>query len=173
MFGLKKRNKKPEEKVNLEYEKDHNKAMKLMGEQKFKEAIKYFDMAILKNENHSASWNNKGIAYLSMGQFDKALTCFEKVLSITPNDNMARYNKGFVLYSLGLYEEAIKTLAEFILAQNKKDDFYKYGLYMEAKCYINLKDYQAAANTLKLLIKVDKNFKDTKKILSEVLEKLK
>ena len=172
MFGIKKRNKQPEEKVKPEYEKDHETAMKLMGEQKFKEAIKYFDLAISKNENHASSWNNKGIAYLSMGQFEKALDCFEKVITITPNDNMAKYNKGFVLYSLERYEEAIKVLAEFSINQPKKDDFYKFGLYMEAKCYIALENYQAAVNTLKLLIKTDKNFKDTKKLLNEVLEKL-
>lgn len=173
MFGIKKRNKLPKEKINLEYEEDHKKAMKLMGEHKFKESITYFDKAIAKNENHTASWNNKGIAYLSMGQFEKALPCFEKVLTITPNDNMARYNKGFVLYSLERYDEAITILTEFSLAQNKKDEFYKYGIYMQAQCYINLKDYKSAANTLKLLIKVDKDFKDTKSILNEVLEKLK
>ena len=173
MFGMKKRNEEEKDKITPKYEEYHKKAMTLMSEQKFKESIEYFDKAISENENDTASWNNKGIAYLSMGQFEKALTCFEKVISITPNDNMARYNKGFVLYSLERYEEANTTLTEFLISKKNKDEFYKYGLYMQAQCYINLENYQSAANTLKLLIKVDKNFKDTKSILSEVLEKLK
>ena len=170
---MKKRNNNEKTKSTPKYEEYHNKAMKLMEEQKFKEAIEYFDKAISENENYTPSWNNKGITYLSMGQFEKALICFENVIKITPNDNMAKYNKGFVLYSLERYEEAITTLTEFSIAQKKKDEFYKYGLYMQAQCYIKLENYQTAANTLKLLIKVDKNFKDTKNILNDVLEKLK
>jgi len=74
---------------------------------------------------------------------------------------MAWYNKGYVLLLMEEYEES-KKVFDFFLAryENKVDDFYKFGLFLRAKCYYGLKDYENALISADEALEMDGNFKE-------------
>lgn len=61
----------------------------LLLENKFEEALGFFEQALLLNQNDPELWNNKGIALRSIGRYDEALECFNKSLELDPRDNKA------------------------------------------------------------------------------------
>ena len=65
------------------------KAKILLEENKFEEALGFFEQALLMNQNDPELWNNKGVALRSMGRYDEALECFNKSLELDPRDKNA------------------------------------------------------------------------------------
>ena len=61
----------------------------LMRENKFEEALAFFDQALLLNQNDPELWNYKGIALRSIGRYNEALDCFNKSLELEPRDKKA------------------------------------------------------------------------------------
>lgn len=62
---------------------------KLLDEDKFEDALGFFEQALLLNQNDPELWNYKGIALRSMGRYDEALECFNKSLELDPRDKKA------------------------------------------------------------------------------------
>ena len=61
----------------------------LLEENKFEEALAFFDQALLLNLNDSELWNYKGVVLRSIGRYDEALECFNKSLELDPRDKSA------------------------------------------------------------------------------------
>ena len=61
----------------------------LLEENKFEEALGFFEQALLLNQNDPELWNNKGVALRSIGRYDEALDCFNKSLELDPRDKTA------------------------------------------------------------------------------------
>ena len=61
----------------------------LLEENKFEEALGFFEQALLLNENDPELWNHKGVALRSIGRYDEALECFNKSLELDPRDKKA------------------------------------------------------------------------------------
>ncbi len=61
----------------------------LLEENKFEEALGFFDQALLLNQNDPELWNYKGIVLRSIGRYDEALECFNKSLELDPRDKTA------------------------------------------------------------------------------------
>ena len=61
----------------------------LLAENKFEEALGFFEQALLLNQNDPELWNNKGVALRSIGRYDEALECFNKSLELDPRDKKA------------------------------------------------------------------------------------
>ncbi len=61
----------------------------LLEENKFEEALGFFDQALLLNQNDPELWNYKGVALRSIGRYDEALECFNKSLELDPRDKKA------------------------------------------------------------------------------------
>ena len=61
----------------------------LLSQDKFEEALGFFEQALLLDQNDPELWNNKGVALRSMGRYDEALECFNKSLEIEPRDKSA------------------------------------------------------------------------------------
>ncbi len=61
----------------------------LLEENKFEEALGFFEQALLLNQNDPQLWNYKGVALRSIGRYDEALECFNKSLELDPRDNTA------------------------------------------------------------------------------------
>ena len=61
----------------------------LLEENKFEDALGYFEQAVLLNQNSPELWNYKGVALRSIGRYDEALECFNKSLELDPRDNTA------------------------------------------------------------------------------------
>lgn len=65
------------------------KGKSLLVENKFEDALGFFDQALLLNQNDPELWNYKGIALRSMGRYNEALECFNKSLELDPRDKKA------------------------------------------------------------------------------------
>jgi Flp pilus assembly protein TadD len=65
------------------------KAKTLLENNKFEEALGFFEQALLMNQNDPELWNHKGVALRSMGRYDEALECFNKSLELDPRDKNA------------------------------------------------------------------------------------
>ncbi len=64
-------------------------AKTLLENNKFEEALGFFEQALLMNQNDPELWNHKGVALRSMGRYDEALECFNKSLELDPRDKNA------------------------------------------------------------------------------------
>ena len=61
----------------------------LLAENKFEDALGFFEQALLLNQNDPELWNNKGIALRSLGRYEESMECFNKSLEIEPRDKYA------------------------------------------------------------------------------------
>lgn len=61
----------------------------LLKENKFEEALGFFEQALLLNQNDSELWNYKGVVLRSIGRYNEALECFNKSLELEPTDKNA------------------------------------------------------------------------------------
>ena len=61
----------------------------LMDEEKFDDALGFFEQALLLNQNDPDLWNNKGVALRSLGRYEESMECFNKSLEIEPRDKFA------------------------------------------------------------------------------------
>ncbi len=76
--------------ANMDQIKDLvEKAKTLLENNKFEEALGFFEQALLMNQNDPELWNHKGVALRSMGRYDEALECFNKSLELDPRDKNA------------------------------------------------------------------------------------
>ena len=58
----------------------------LLEDDKFEEALGFFEQALLLNQNDPELWNYKGVVLRSIGRYDEALECFNKSLELDPRD---------------------------------------------------------------------------------------
>jgi Flp pilus assembly protein TadD len=61
----------------------------LLEDDKFEEALGFFEQALLLNQNDPELWNYKGVVLRSIGRYDEALECFNKSLELDPRDKAA------------------------------------------------------------------------------------
>lgn len=155
-----------------EAEMYYNQAMSFLGQGEINKSLEFFDKALKIDNQYSPAWNNKGVALLNLEKYEDALKCFQTVFELNPMDNMALYNVGYVFLMLDNYQESVKTLELFRQRYTKKDDFYKFALYLEAKGLYGLKEYQKSVELLKKALKKDKNFKEAHELLNLVLKEM-
>jgi lipoprotein NlpI len=151
----------------------YNQAMSFLGQGETSKSIEFFDKTLRIDEQYSPAWNNKGVALLNLEKYDEALKCFQRVFELNPMDNMALYNVGYVFLMLEEYQDSVKTFELFRQRYTKKDDFYKFALYLEAKSLYNLKEYQKSSELLKKALKKDKKFNEAHELLNQVLKEMK
>jgi len=79
----------------------------LLQQNKFQEAITYFDRVLEIDPNNIDVLNNKGTALAKIGKLDEAITYFDRVLEIDPNIVETLQNKGMVLVEMKKPNEAL------------------------------------------------------------------
>lgn len=65
------------------------KGRSLLEDEKFDDALDFFEQSLLSNQNDPDLWNYKGIALRSLGRYEDAIKCFNKSLKIDPRDKNA------------------------------------------------------------------------------------
>ncbi len=159
--------------VNKETEMFHKQAMSFLAQGEIKEAIKFFDKALKYDDQYFPSLNNKGIALLELKDYKKAEECFQQVVLLNPADKMALYNRGYALLMLGDYNESVKIFDYFLSNISQKSEFFRYGLYLQARGFYELKEYDKALMLLRDALKKDKNFNEAQELLTQVLKEIK
>jgi len=155
-----------------EAEMFYKQAMSFLEQGKVDKSIEFFDSALKIDKDYVSAWNDKGVALMEFGKYQDALECFEQVVRLEPGDNMAWYNRGYVLLILEEYQESVNTFDLFLGRYSKKDDFYKYALYLRAQGLYNLKEYDESLKLIKKALKIDKTFKEARNLMELVGEKL-
>lgn len=158
--------------TNKETEMFHKQAMALLEQGEIQKSIEFFDKALEYDDEYFPAWNNKGIAFLELEDYPKALECFEQVSRLNPADKMGLYNKGYVLLMLEEYGESVKIFDFFVSTCSKKNDFFKFALYLQAKGLYGLKKYDNAILLLNDAIKMDKKFKEAQELRSLILKEM-
>jgi tetratricopeptide (TPR) repeat protein len=95
-----------------------NMGISLFDEERFEEAIKYYDK-VLAFELSCIALNNKGNALRRLGRFDESLCCFEEALKLNTEHSAPWHGKANVLVDLGkiddtlfFYDKALKAHPE-------------------------------------------------------------
>jgi tetratricopeptide (TPR) repeat protein len=159
--------------ANKEAEMFYKQAMSFLGQGEARKAIEFFDKALKFDDKYFPAWNNKGVALLELKDYRQAEECFEKVIRINPADKMALYNRGYALLMLGEYQQSVEIFDFFLANTSKKSDFFKYGLYLQAKGFYGLKEYDKARSLLKDSLKLDKKFTEAQELLNQVINDMK
>ncbi len=158
--------------VNKEAEMFHKQAMVYLREGEKEKALEFFDKALQFDNKFFPAWNNKGVLLLEMKDYKQAEECFGKVNQFNPADRMALYNRAYTLLILEDYVQSVELLEFFLRNTSKKNDFYKYGLYLQAKGFCGLKEYERASSLLNDALKMDKNFDEAQELLNEVQKQM-
>lgn len=148
-----------------EAEMFYKQAMSYLDQEKIGKSIEFFENALNIDKDYVSAWNDKGVALMELEKYQEALKCFEQVIRLEPGDNMAWYNRGYVLLILDEYQEAVNTFDLFLGRYPKKDDFYKYALYMKAKGLYSLKKYDESLELTKKALKKDRRFKEARELM--------
>jgi tetratricopeptide (TPR) repeat protein len=144
----------------------YDQALSFLGQGQAEKSIEFLDRALEIDDKYFPAWNNKGVALLELGDYQEALNCFEQVILLNSLDNMAWYNKGYVLLILERYSESVETFEIFLARYSQEDNFYKFALFLQAKDFYFLKEYQKAIDLLQKAIKIDPDFKEAHELLN-------
>jgi tetratricopeptide (TPR) repeat protein len=85
----------------------YNTANNFYDNQKYDEAIQYYDKVLAINPSAVGALNSKGLALDHLQRYDEALQSFDKALEIDPSSVNALNNKGLALDHLQRYDEAL------------------------------------------------------------------
>src|SRR3712207_135571 len=89
-------------KVNL-----YNKGINKMSEEKFEDAIKYFDLALRIDPYFIDAIIKKGYSHFHLNQYNLAITFFDLALEININDPEVWNLKGLSYYKTKNFEKAL------------------------------------------------------------------
>ena len=156
--------------TNKEAEMFYKQGMSFLGQGETRKAVEFFDKALKFDDKYFPAWNNKGVALLELKDYHQAAESFQNVININAADKMALYNKGYALLMLEEYQQSVEILDYFLANCSRKNDFFKFGLYLQAKGFYGLKEYDKAISLLNDAIKVDKNFKEAQELLNQIVK---
>ena len=92
-----------------DHEKIASRALILLREGRYAEAIACYDELLRRFPNYVDGWYNKGIALGEhLQRYEEAIQCYDHGLSLNPGDIDMWHNKGKALYCLGRFKEAIQ-----------------------------------------------------------------
>lgn len=86
----------------------YTRARECMKEEKYEDAVVFFQQVVAKAPRYIQAHNNMGASYTGLGEYPLALECCEKTLAIDPQNALALYNRQFILERLkaGITERA-------------------------------------------------------------------
>lgn len=108
----------------------YNQGTTMLMQQKYQQAIPFFDVAIGKGTKFIAAYINRGVCYSKLGYYQKAIDDFSAALKVDPTDSTALTNRGGTYYKMGKPQEALKDL------NKAADSLYKQKKVSVAKIYL-------------------------------------
>ena len=86
----------------------YNTANNFYDNQKYEEALQFYDKVLAIDPSSVNALNSKGLALDHLQRYDEAVQTFDKALSINPSSVNALNNKGLALEHLQRYDEALQ-----------------------------------------------------------------
>ena len=128
-----------------------DKGLELIENERYEEALSFFDNQLKSNLDDEVAWNNKGITLEKMNRYTEALEAFDAAIRINSNDALYWYNKGRILVLLDKTSEALQPLDTAIsLEENYREVWHLKGLILH-----ELKQYREAINCYDKAIEID------------------
>lgn len=150
----------------------YKQALKLLERGEFRKTLEVLDSILNIDKKFLPAWNCRAVVLLELKDYEGALENFDQVIQLNVTDNLAWYNKGYVLQLLKRYEESIDSFDLFLARYTKKDDFYKFALYLQAQNYHEIKENEKALETLKTATNIDAKFKEAQELRSIILKEI-
>lgn len=126
------------------------------GQDKHKEAIKYFRKAIKLSPNNPEALSNFGTSLTVVGNNQEALSVFQKAIKIDYNNAIFWFNAGNALHEMGQHKDALDYYEKSIaLNPNLYQAHFNYG-----KAFCDLKRYSDALRHLEKSIELSPNIAD-------------
>lgn len=123
-------------------------------QQKYEEAIAFFDKAIERLPRYAKAWLKKGDALTHLKRYDDALYCYGKVLQINPESVDAWNLHGVCLCDLKRYEDALESFDEAILL----DPSHAVAWNFKGVCYFVLDKLSSALECFDRATKLHQEF---------------
>lgn len=101
---------KQEEQVNFEAEIIYWKALILMRENKFNEALQLLNQSANLNPSRAETYSWRGIAYYNLKQYPEAIADYTKAIQMNPKDGASYVNRAVAYYDSGKYKLAFADL---------------------------------------------------------------
>jgi len=108
--------------------------LKLIGQQRYEEAIQAFSTAIEIIPRDYQAYNYRGVAWALMGKYDKALADYNKALEIRPRYAEAYNNRGFARIQNGDLRNALNDYARALEINPFFVDAYNNKAWVLATC---------------------------------------
>ncbi len=111
-----------------------DRGLKLIGEQRYDEAIKAFSTAIEIIPRDYQAYNYRGVAWALKGNYDKAIADYNKALEIRPRYAEAYNNRGFARTQHGDLRNALNDYARALEINPFFVDAYNNKAWVLATC---------------------------------------
>ncbi len=85
-----------------------------MKQEKYLEALKYFELAKKANPNNSSIHTYLGLTHKHLGQMDKALSKFKKAEDLNPENMHNKFHRAITLMTMQKDDEAEQLLHEIL-----------------------------------------------------------
>jgi len=87
----------------------------LISENRYEEAIKYYDKILEINPNDEKALLNKGSVLIELDRIEEAIKYYERIIEINPNNVKALASKGIALAHLQEYNDALVMIDKALL----------------------------------------------------------
>lgn len=147
-----------------------NKGLELDKQNKFEEAIKYYDEALKVEPNNIRALGLKGSCLHFLHKYDEAIKCYDEGIKIDPKDIYCWYNKGHSLSGLKKYDDAIVCFDKALTLCDKNDKFIPYLLECKAYVYYHRGDYKKAEEIIDKALEINPKSVDDLMSKGDVLQ---
>ena len=168
VWGQIKKERQPKNKQASQAQKHLRQGYNYYKENRLKEALATFSLAIETNPQNFEAWFWRARTYIRMDQFDNAITDLNRVVEINPGYGPAYDNLGWLFMRRNKFDESLSHLNKSI--ELKPDNGWAH--YMRGRVYFNKGDLQKAfenANTACQLGNQD-GCRDAKRYQSELTQ---
>ncbi len=130
----------------------------------FTQALKSYQQALRIDNKYKEAYHNLGILYRRMKKYDKAIEAYQKAIDIDERSHVTYSDFSFVYREIGEPAKAVDLLKRAIAT---KPD-YQRAYYNLAETYFEMKNLQAASETLLESLRLDADDQDTLKLLKNI-----
>ncbi len=133
-----------------------SKAISLLNEGKYKEAIEKFTGAITEDPENPIFYYYRGTAFEITGDLEKAMEDYQRSVELKPDFILPTANIGKIYAKKREHEKAIEFYKKAVeLGDQDATNYYNYGV-----CLMNLGKKEQAKVVLEKLISLDENYSD-------------
>ena len=156
--------------VDSNTKNNFNKAVKLLNQHKYEEAIVLLNTITKTTKTFTAPYINLGIAYSKINKLEEAEQNFVKALKLNPEHPLAKNELATIYRKTGNFSKA-KSLYEEVL--NSYSYFHPARKNLGILCDLYLQDLNCASKQYELYLSANPNDKNMKIWMADVKNRIK